>query len=86
MKPTYKDVESCILTTLVVENKQSIFNAVNRINNLYSDSYKQESVKFAEWVDDNYYRLENNNWSDYKTVQEEYTTEQLYEIYKNKQP
>jgi len=34
MKPTYKDVESCILTTLVVENKQSVFNAVNRINNL----------------------------------------------------
>lgn len=84
MKPKYNDVESAILTTLVVENKQSINRAVNKINGLYSDAYKQEAISFAEWVFDKYYFNQNTKlWFDYYTPKT-YTTEQLYEIFKNK--
>ena len=83
MTPEYNDVESAILTTLVVENKQSINRAVNKINGLYSDAYKQKAIAFADWILKEGYHSNNGYWwfdSDY------YTTEQLYQIYKNKQP
>ena len=49
------------------------------------DELEQHCIKFAEFIDNNYYRIYNNNWSDYETMQGEYTTKQLYDRYINKQ-